>query len=461
MNTNRNYLIHGNLVLADKVIVGTIEIFDGKIASITQEQQLPTGTSVPVINATGKYILPGAIEVHGHMREPGDTHKEDYSTGTKAAIAGGVTTILDMPNTRPPTINYHLLKEKVQMASGRAYCDFGIILGASRDNLSDIETIDPSVIMGVKFFMAGHETTPTTMSNLGDLYKSFEILAQRNILALVHAENQQLIDYLSTKYMVGDTISGLAYSHARGEVVVDLAVWEAVRLARAANVKLYLCHLSTPSEMEALQWAKSQGQIVYGEVAAYHLMFNTEDYESLGSRLKVSPAIRSSEKQAALWNYVFNDNLVDTICSEHTPHLLTEKPKDIRKASSGMPGIQEARAAIITGFFDRGLNNSISTESFLVKLANLTSKNIAQIFGLTSKGEIKEGKDADLVVIDLDNRSVLKQDMLFSKCGWSPYDGKYLQGIPELTILRGQTVYSYGIINEEPMGRIVSKSAIS
>jgi dihydroorotase-like cyclic amidohydrolase len=122
-----------------------------------------------------------------------------------------------------------------------------------------------------------------------------------------------------------------------------------------------------------------------------------------------------------------------------------------------MPGIQEARAALITGFFDRGLNNSISTESFLLKLANLTSTNIAQIFGLTSKGEIREGKDADLVIIDVEKRNIIKQDMLFSKCGWSPYDGRFLRGMPDLTILRGQTVYSYGRINEEPLGRIVSK----
>jgi dihydroorotase (multifunctional complex type) len=451
---NSDYLIHGNLVLSDKVVVGTVEISDEKIVSIRQEQKPPVA-SIPIIDATGKYILPGAIEVHGHMREPGDTHKEDYLTGTKAAIAGGVTTILDMPNTSPPTINQNLLQQKVQMALGRAYCDFGIILGASRDNFKDIETVDPNLIMGVKFFMAGHETTPTTMSSLGDLYKSFEILAQRNILALVHAENQQLIDYLSSKYMVGDNINDLAYSQARGEVVVDLAVWEAVRLARANGTKLYLCHLSTPSEMEALQWAKSHNQIVYGEVAAYHLMFNTDDYKHLGSRLKVSPAIRTPEKQAALWNYVFNNNLADTICSEHTPHLLTEKPNNILKASSGMPGIQEARAALITGFFDRELNNSIPVESFLVKLANLTSTNIAQIFGLISKGEIREGNDADLVIIDIVKRNAIKKDMLFSKCGWSPYEGKFLRGCPETTVLRGKIVYRNGQFIEQPSGKFL------
>src|SRR5688500_390072 len=154
------------------------------------------------------------------MREPVLTHKEDYITGTKAAIAGGVTTILDMPNTQPPTISQTLLEQKIQMASGRAYSDFGIILGASRDNYHELESIDPSLIMCVKFFMAGHETTPTTMYHLGDLYKAFEILGRRNVLALVHAENQQLIDYLGSRYMMGQNIDEINYSRARDEVVV-------------------------------------------------------------------------------------------------------------------------------------------------------------------------------------------------------------------------------------------------
>ncbi len=456
---NPDYLIHGNLVLQNKIVTGTIGIQNGKIISITDEPNLPTGSLGTIIDATGKYILPGAIEVHGHMREPGDTHKEDYSTGTKAAVAGGITTILDMPNTRPPTINYDLIQEKIRLATGRAYCDFGMILGASRDNFRDLETIDPSLIVGVKFFMAGHETTPTTITNLGDLYKSFEILARRNILALVHAENQQLIDYLSSQYMVGDNLDGLSYSQARGEVVVDLAVWEAIRVARSTGTKLYLCHLSTPSEIEALQWAKSQNQIVYGEVATYHLMFNTDDYKYLGSRLKVSPAIRSPQTQTALWDYVFKENLINTICSEHTPHLLTEKPEDIKKAASGMPGIQESRAALITGFFERGLNNSISIDSFLVKLANLTSTHVAEIFGLSTKGEISLGKDADLAIIDIDDKLVIQETNLFSKCGWSPYLGKTLRGFPEMTMLRGKIIYRDGKFIEEPSGKCLQHSS--
>lgn len=453
-----NYLVHGNLVLKDRVVVGTIEISDEKIVSIKQEQKSPVDASIPIIDASGKYVLPGAIEVHGHMREPGDTHKEDYSTGTKAAVAGGVTTILDMPNTRPPTINQDLLEKKIQAGSQRAYCDFGIILGASRDNFRDIETIDPRLMMGVKFFMAGHETTPTTMSNLGDIFKSFEILARRNILALVHAENQQLIDYFNSKYMIGDDLDASVYSQARGEVVVDLAVWEAIRLARAAGTKLYLCHLSTPSEMDALKWAKSHGQIIYGEVAAYHLMFNTDDYKYLGSRLKVSPAIRSPETQAGLWKSILNDNTVDTICSEHTPHLLTEKPTDIRKASSGMPGIQEARAALITGFLERQLTALIPMDAFLVKLANYTSTRVAEIFGLDAKGEIASGKDADLSIIDVNSKKTLHESNLFSKCKWSPYLGKDLLGLPTTTILRGHVVYCDGQVLGGPQGKFMNRN---
>ena len=457
---NPDTLVHGNLVLPDRVMIGTLEISKGKITAIRQEETLSVTESVSVIDATGKYVLPGAIEVHGHMREPGHTHKEDYVTGTKAAIAGGVTTILDMPNTQPPTISQALLEQKIQIASGRAYSDFGIILGASRDNTHELESIDPSLIMGVKFFMAGHETTPTTMSNLGDLYKSFEILGRRNLLALVHAENQQLIDHLSSRYLIGQDIDEINYSRARDEVVVDLAAWEAVRLARATGTRLYLCHLSTPGEMEAIQWAKSHQQVVFGEVAVYHLMFNTQDYKSLGSRLKVSPAIRSPETQRQLWESVFRDGLVDTICSEHTPHLLSEKPNDIQKASSGMPGIQEARAAVITGYFESEWKNQIPVESFLVKLSNLTSMNVANSFGLSQKGGIALNKDADLVIVDINKTSEIQESQLFSKCGWSPYTGKTLRGIPEMTILRGKIVYRDGQFVEEPFGNYLKPGSV-
>ena len=446
-------LVHGNLVLPDRVMTGTIEISRGKITDIRQEDKLSVDRSIPVIDATGKYVLPGAIEVHGHMREPGHTHKEDYVTGTKAAIAGGVTTTLDMPNTQPPTISQTLLEQKIQIASGRAYSDFGMILGASRDNYQELQSIDPSQIVGVKFFMAGHETTPTTMSNLGDLFKAFEVLGRRNLLALVHAENQQLIDYLSSQYLTGQNIEDINYSRARDEVVVDLAAWEAVRLARATGTRLYLCHLSTPGEMEAIQWAKAHQQAVFAEAAVYHLMFNTDDYKPLGSRLKVSPAIRKPETQRRLWEYVFRDGLVDTICSEHTPHLLSEKPDDIQKASSGMPGIQEARAALITGYFESGLSDHLPVEAFLVKLSNLTSKNVADTFGLSQKGGIILNKDADLVIVDINKTSEIEESQLFSKCGWSPYTGKTLRGIPELTILRGKTVYRDEQFVEEPFGK--------
>jgi dihydroorotase len=205
--------------------------------------------------------------------------------------------------------------------------------------------------------------------------------------------------------------------------------------------------------MEALQWAKSHNQTVFGEVAVYHLMFNTDDYKHLKSRLKVSPAIRTPELQARLWDYVFRDGLVDTICSEHTPHLLSEKPDDVQKASSGMPGIQEARAALVTGYFESQLNEHMPLESFLVALSRLTATNVAAIFGLTQKGEIDVNKDADLVIMDINKGSEILENNLFSKCGWSPYTGRTLKGVPETTILRGKTIYSNGQFIEKPFGK--------
>lgn len=453
-----DYLVHGNLVLPHKVVTGTLVIGNGRIQAIQEEARPPAPAEATLLDVSGRYVLPGAIEVHGHMREPGLAHKEDYTTGTKAAVAGGVTTILDMPNTQPPTTTPVLLEEKIKLATGRAHCDFGLIMGGANDNLEALQTVDTSLIVGVKFFMAGHETTPTTMSDLGRLYQAFEILGQRDLPALVHAENQQLINHLAAQYMQSPGADGLAYSRSRDEIVVTVAAWDAIHVARVTGTRLYICHMSTAGELEALRWARSQGQDVYGEIACYHLAFTTEDYGRLGTRLKVSPALRAPHHRETLWQTLLYETLVDAVCSEHSPHLLSEKTADFAQAASGMPGIQEYRAVLLTELLKRA--PEAQRDDALVKLGRLTATHIADIFRLQDKGSLAPGKDADLVVVDLAQSREVRREQLFAKCGWSAYEGQQLRGMPELTMLRGTIVYAGGEIKTSPLGRLVQPSKV-
>lgn len=444
--------IKGRIVLDDRVAEGVILVADGRITNVLEGEQA-THVRHPLFDFGDCFVLPGLIEVHGHLREPGQTHKEDRLTGTRAAVAGGVTTVLDMPNTVPPTISRRDLENKIRDASGRSYCDYGFIFGGALDNLTELETIDPKLIVGVKFFMAGHETTPTTVANLGVLHAAFEILARRNLLALVHAENQQLIDYLQAQSPEGDAFDGVAYGRTRGEVVAASAVLEAISLAKSTGVRLYLCHLSTPSELDALRWAKRQGLPVFGEVVTYHLLLNTNHYQSLGTLAKVSPPLRDPVQQENLWRSLDEGDIIDTLCSEHTPHTLDEKRMPMRQAASGMPGIQESLPLLLTAFQQRLSHRDL--ESNLVRLARLTSTHIADIFGLTRKGLIRSGYDADLVIIDGSARWQIRREDLFSKCGWSSYEGWETVMRPVATFVRGQLAYYNGVVVEEPQGRPV------
>lgn len=445
------FSLYGRIVLPDRVISGTLIITNGHITGI--QEGPPSASDTPDLDFKDCYILPGLIEVHGHMREPGLTHKEDRLTGTQAAVAGGVTTILDMPNTVPPTITQQILEEKIRTAEGRSYCDYGFIFGGAQDNHTEIESIDPHLIVGVKFFMAGHETTPTTITDLGSLYAAFEILAKRGLLALVHAENQQLINRLSACWLADDKAEGEAYSHSRGEVTAATAVLEAISLAKSTGVRLYLCHLSTPSELAALAWAKAQDLTVFGEAVTYHLMLNTTHYGSLGTLAKVSPPLRSPQHQEKLWKVIHEGGLIDTLCSEHTPHTLEEKQRPIRRAASGMPGIQESLPLLITAFKQRFSQQS--SEECLIKLAHLTATNVARIFALKGKGEIRIGNDADLVIVDPAKTWKIGQKALLSKCGWSAYEGWEVQGQPIATFVRGELVFYNGFIQGEPRGKMI------
>lgn len=451
-------ITNGKIVTPGKIFQDNIVIEqDGKIKSLGTKPVHPKGgyETTPhgeVFDAKGKYILPGLIEVHGHMREPGMTEKEDVPHGTKSALAGGVTTIIDMPNTNPPTTTRALLEEKIKkIYHNRSYSDYAFFIGASKENLSELEKVDTSSIVGVKIFMAGHETTPTTIPDDETLEKVFAILAKRKMRAAIHAEDQNLINYYERLLKRTGRTDPALWSELRPKPVVVKAVERAIRLAEKYNVSLYLLHLSTREEFNLVHTARKSGLDVYGELVSYQLVFNINDYKKLGNKIKVSPVLRSPNDQNVMWK-LFKERKIDVLCSEHAPHEKKLKEQNnVWKAHSGMPNIQETLPALITHWIKRFGENSI--EECLKTIAGLSSKNPARIFNFQSKGGIKEGFDADLVIIDVKNPWEVKKKDVLSKCGWSAYEGMKLVGRPIATFLRGNLVYNNGKILGSPKGK--------
>jgi dihydroorotase len=447
----------GSIVLHDRIIQGTIHIVEGKIESIEEGFSRHSHQTFD-FRGRGKYLLPGLIEVHGHFREPGLEYKEDIPHGTRAGLAGGYTTVFDMPNTRPPTTTVARVEEQIRRYTGRSYTDFAINMGASLEDIDELRKIDKKLITGVKIFTAGHATTPTTIPHLGDIARIFEILGERRIMALLHAENQELVDFFTYKYR--DTLNRsdpAAWGEARNASVVLTSALEMIALAKQFDVRLYLLHLSTLDEFAAVEFGRNIGVDVYGEVAAYQLAFNSDDYQTYGNIINVAPALRAPEEQKKLWQ-LLHAGKIDAVISEHTPHALAEKQKEnVWEVASGMPGIQETLPVLISNWIKQFGDRTL--EEGLIRIAQVTSQNIATIFGFGQKGALAVGKDADIVVVDTNEPWVLKKEHLFTKNQWSAYEGIQLIGRPVATFLRGHLVYLEGKVIGNPQGKRVTRSS--
>lgn len=443
----------GSIVLSDRIVRGTLHISEGKIERIEEGFAENAGDS---LDFRSKYLLPGLLEVHGHMREPGLEYKEDIPHGTRTGLAGGYTTILDMPNVKPPTTTVARLEEQIGRYTGRSYTDFAINMGVSRDDIDELRKVDHNKITGVKMFAAGHGTALTTIAQLSDQARVFEILGERGIMAIVHAENQELVDYFTHKYRdILQRSDPAAWSDARNLSVVLTSVLEMISLAKQFGVKLYLLHQSTPEEFAAIEFGRSIGVDVYGEVTTFHLAFNSADYATYGNLINIAPAIRTAEVQERLWQ-LLRAGKIDTVVTDHAPHTLAEKHKESAwEVSSGVPGLQEALPVLISHWVKRFGSDTL--EEGLIRIAQVTSQNIAQIFGFGQKGHLAVGKDADIVVIDTTQPWKVVKDDLFTKNQWSAYEGMEFIGRPVATFLRGNLVYRDGKIIGDPQGRHIER----
>ncbi len=446
----------GKIVLPERVFDGTVYLSGEMIERV--EEGFPEDLT-GALDFRGKYLLPGLMEIHGHMREPGLEYKEDIPHGTQAGVAGGYTTLLDMPNTLPPTTTPALLDAQIERYTGRSYCDFAINMGVARDALQELWNVEKEKITGVKIFAAGHGTALTTIPEAGELAEVFRILGQRGIMALVHAENQALIDYFVHHYrdQQGRTDAAV-WSDARNLAVVLTSVLEMISLAKYFGVKLHLLHQSTPEEFAAIEFGRSLGVEVSGEVTTVHLAFSSADYVRYGTMLNIAPALRDPASVDRLWQ-LLRAGKIDAVITDHAPHTLMEKRKEnMWEVSSGMPGLQEALPVLVTNWVRRfGME---TLEEGLSCIARVTSQNIARIFGFAQKGSLTAGKDADVVVVDVERPWTVKKEDLFTKNAWSIYEGMELIGRPVATFLRGKLVYQDGQIVDAPRGQRLTRGTV-
>jgi dihydroorotase len=405
-----------------------------------------------VIEANQLTLLPGVIDPQVHFREPGLEHKEDLTTASRACARGGVTSFLEMPNTKPLTINQDALNDKLTRAAQKSFVNFGFFIGATAENLPDLQTATPTP--GIKIFMG---------SMHGDLLVDQEaaldrIFATGTRLIAVHAEDQARIAQRRQEF-AGSTDPAI-HSVIQDNQAALNATQLALKLSKKYQRRLHILHLSTAEEAELLRHDKPAW--VTAEVTPQHLLLNTGDYEKLGSLIQMNPPIRSVHDNAVLWQ-ALQDGVIDFIATDHAPHTLAEKgranaanPADEEatsttvflepaKVPSGMPGVETSLPLMLT--------QAMQGRCSVAQVSHWMSTAVAKAYRIVGKGAIASGYDADLVLVDLDTYHPVLREELQTKCGWSPFEGWNLTGWPVVTIVGGQVVYERGQFNGQVRGR--------
>lgn len=428
----RRRVVHGGtLVTPDDIVHADILIENERIVRVAPAIEEP---EAEVISAEGYFILPGLIDAHVHLRDPGATHKEDWATGTRAAIAGGVTTILDMPNNPQPTVDRASLQVKRALARSKALCDYGFYVGATQENAE--EANDPALgAVGIKLYL-GATTGDLLVTDFGSLYRHFTQPGSRPIV--VHAEDNEALR------VFGKEAARTRHSDKRPDLCASLAVSRVLAIAEASSRQLHIAHTSTAGEIELIQAARARGMRVSFEVTPQHLFLSTADEERLGPFGIVNPPLRSPENVRALWEHLSS---CDMIATDHAPHTIEEKQS--ANPPSGMPGLETLLPLLLTAANEKRLS--------LQDIARLTSQGPARVFGLARKGQLLPGYDADLVLFRPEEEHILGKPWQ-TKCNWSPFEGRRARGKVARVLIRGRDALVDGeIVGNPQAGREIDR----
>lgn len=435
---------NAKIVNEGKVIEGDI-LIEGEFIKEVAESISAKSADVNVIDAEGNYVFPGAIDDQVHFREPGLTHKAEIETESKAAIAGGITSFIEMPNTNPQTTTVEKLEAKFDIAAEKAYANYSFMFGGTNDNLDEILKVDPKGVAGLKLFL-GSSTGNMLVDDPQILEKIF---SSTDMVISVHCEDEATIRKNLQEHIdeYGEDIPIEKHPIIRSEEACYLSSSSAIELAKKTGARLHVFHLSTGKETNLFtNKIPLKDKKITSEVCIHHLWFSDEDYSKKGTHIKWNPAVKKASDRDQLWAALLDDR-IDVIATDHAPHTLEEKTSVYTKAPSGGPLVQHALVAMIEMYH----KDKIS----LPKIAEKMAHNPAILFDVEKRGYVKEGYYADLVIVDINNPWTVNKDNILYKCGWSPFEGTTFKSRVTHTILNGTLVYNnFKVLNVKASKRL-------
>ena len=435
---NARIVNENNIFLSDVLIENEI------IKEISSEIKAPE--NVEIIDAEGKFLIPGFIDDQVHFREPGLTHKANISTESRAAVAGGITTFIEMPNTVPQATTQDLLEDKFKIAANDSYANYSFMFGGTNDNLAELLKTDPKKVAGIKLFL-GSSTGNMLVDNEAVLEKIF---SSTKMIISVHCEDEATIRKNTQEFVdkYGDDIPVKYHPTIRSENACYLSSSKAIELAKKTGARLHIFHVSTAKETELFRNdIPLEEKQITAEVCIHHLWFSDKDYAEKGTHIKWNPAVKTEKDRLGLWEALLDDR-IDVLATDHAPHTLEEKNNLYTKAPSGGPLVQHA----VTAILEKVKEGVISIEKAVEKM----SHNPAKLFQIEKRGFVKEGYFADLVLIDTNKPQIVSKDNILYKCGWSPFEGTTFSSSITHTFVNGNLIYNDGVFNEKIKGKRIT-----
>lgn len=426
----RTLIRHCDLVLPTGIVRADLLIENGKILGIDPPK---SAAADEVIDATGLHLLPGVIDDQVHFREPGLTHKEDLLTASRACAKGGVTTFLEMPNTKPTTTSVQALHEKLALAATKSIVNYGFYIGATPSNVEELQAAKRTP--GIKIFIGS-----STGDLLVDQQSALErIFAETTLPICAHCEDEATI--AENKARLGELNDVRQHSQLRDARCAFLSTRRSIDLAYRHKHRFHVLHVSTAGEVDLL--CEPRG-LITAEACPHHLLFNINDYDRLGSLVQMNPSIKSPADNVGLWK-ALRDGLIQVIATDHAPHTLEEKRQPYPKSPSGLPAVENSLALM--------LDSMHQGRCTLEQVVHWMSDAPARVWDIVNKGRIAEGFDADLVLVDLRKKQTIRNADQLTKCGWTPWDGVELTGWPVRTFVGGRTVFQDGKVDETHRGQ--------
>ena len=428
---NEGTIFEGDLLIENEFIVEIAESISPKLSNCK------------IIDAEGSFLIPGAIDDQVHFREPGLTHKGDIASESRAAVAGGITSYIEQPNTVPNAVTQEILEEKYQIAAKTSYANFSFMMGGTNDNLEEILKTNPRNVAGLKLFL-GSSTGDMLVDSSASLEKIF---SNTKLLIAVHSEDETTVKENLERYKLqfGDDIPVKFHPEIRSVEACYKSTVKIIDLAKRTGARLHVFHLSTAKELDLFtNKIPLEEKQITAEVCIHHLWFSDEDYATKGNLIKWNPAVKSSDDRKALWEALLDDR-IDVIATDHAPHTLEEKQQVYTKAPSGGPLVQHA----VVAMFEANHQGKISVEKIVEKMCH----NPAKIFKIEKRGFIKVGFYADLVIVNPGLPWSVKKENILAKCGWSPFEGYTFKSRITHTFVNGELVYQNFKVKDIPVGK--------